>query len=202
MLTLNNYKKIGISLSGGADSALLAFLAMKFFKNQIVFFTTASKEKKYITVKHSINVIKKCIELTNNNNVSQIIEYVNSQERELFLNSLLEKVNNNFVDVIITATTNIPSISDRDLFSNKLDLNIENRRSPLNKKPLFTNENKLYHPFINKDKKEIKKIYESFNLLDSLFPLTRSCESFDVFDKHCGKCWWCEERQWAFGYLE
>ena len=40
-------------------------------------------------------------------------------------------------------------------------------------------------------------------LLDSLFPLTYSCEGSIEATKHhtqhCKKCWWCQERYWAFG---
>ena len=46
-------------------------------------------------------------------------------------------------------------------------------------------------------------------IVDELFPLTRSCESEEKGqqmldggpEEHCGKCWWCLERQWAFGRL-
>lgn len=61
---------------------------------------------------------------------------------------------------------------------------------------------KIYIPFINKDKKELAEIYKKNNLTDTLFPLTRSCvEVTNNFDKHCGECWWCKERLWAFGKL-
>ena len=50
-------------------------------------------------------------------------------------------------------------------------------------------------------KKQLAKIYKDFNLLETL-PLTYSCEEYglDTMD-HCGKCWWCQERFWAFGRL-
>lgn len=190
---------IGLSLSGGADSAVLAYLLMKYSKSKIYFFTTASFEKQIITVKHSSNVIKKCIELTGNLNVEHHINYVKFQDRTEFLNTLIEKVDSNIVDVVYTATTNVPcNVND---FENKLNNDILQRRSPAIIKPLFSHGNKLYHPFINLDKKDIKKLYNDLNILSELFPLTRSCESTSEFDHHCGQCWWCEERLWAFGRL-
>ena len=62
-------------------------------------------------------------------------------------------------------------------------------------------------PLINIDKQGVKELYEKFGLLDTLYPLTRSCESFtDDFSKHCGEykdeqdvCWFCKERYWGFG---
>ena len=60
-------------------------------------------------------------------------------------------------------------------------------------------------PFNNKDKKFIAELYKNLGVLDSLFPLTRSCENNQHYlpdpnnEKHCEKCWWCLERYWGFG---
>ena len=59
------------------------------------------------------------------------------------------------------------------------------------------------------DKRMVAHLYKYFDILDALFPLTRSCEwhnsnTFDAAnpgDGHCGQCWWCKEREWAFGRL-
>ncbi len=64
-------------------------------------------------------------------------------------------------------------------------------------------------PFTNIDKRAVYQLYAINNVVDDLFPLTRSCESDakgqQILDggpeEHCGKCWWCLERQWAFGRL-
>ena len=53
-------------------------------------------------------------------------------------------------------------------------------------------------PLINVDKKGVAKIYEEEGLTDTLFPVTRSCEGSESLHQHCGECWWCEERMWAF----
>ena len=53
----------------------------------------------------------------------------------------------------------------------------------------------------NFDKKELAQIYKEYDLLDTLFPVTRSCEGWQNITGHCGKCWWCEERMWGFGKL-
>ena len=58
-----------------------------------------------------------------------------------------------------------------------------------------------YRPFFNFDKKELAQIYKEYDLLDTLFPVTRSCEGWQNITGHCGKCWWCEERMWGFGKL-
>jgi 7-cyano-7-deazaguanine synthase in queuosine biosynthesis len=63
-------------------------------------------------------------------------------------------------------------------------------------------------PWANTDKKGIAKMYREENLIDTLLPVTRSCEydpNCEFFDDiedpglgHCGECWWCKEREWGF----
>ena len=69
------------------------------------------------------------------------------------------------------------------------------------------------NPFFQVNKKWEAEVYKDFGLLDTLFPLTYSCEG-DAEDTkthtwHCGntlpyerQCWWCQERMWAFGRLQ
>ena len=60
----------------------------------------------------------------------------------------------------------------------------------------------IYHPYINVDKKLVADIYKTHNLMNTLFPLTRSCvgreEETDNYTKECHKCFWCYEKRWAF----
>ena len=59
------------------------------------------------------------------------------------------------------------------------------------------------NPVINVNKKWEAEAYKDKNLLDSLFPLTYSCEGSiedtKYHTQHCKRCWWCQERFWAFG---
>jgi 7-cyano-7-deazaguanine synthase in queuosine biosynthesis len=194
-LFLPNDKRVGIALSGGADSSIIAYILMANLKQQLNFYTFASKEKKYATVHVTNKVIEKCIELTGNTNVTHHIKYGETQERDIFLSFLKENLKNN-VDLIYTGTTNSPLIDDLESFNSKLKEDIALRRDPSIRKPVFSNG--IYSPFINQNKAFIKELYEKHGLLDTLFPITRSCESTDLVSGHCEKCWWCEERIWAF----
>lgn len=53
------------------------------------------------------------------------------------------------------------------------------------------------------DKKFLAEIYQQLGIIDTLFPLTYSCEGDHEITKnymlHCDNCWWCHERFWAFG---
>jgi 7-cyano-7-deazaguanine synthase in queuosine biosynthesis len=194
-------KIIGLSISGGADSAVLAYYLMKNIKEPLHFFTYASEEKQNRTVRNSIAVIEKCMSLTGKINIHHHIKYDKTQERDQFLNYLVESVNKKIVDVMYTATTSSPPESVLETFHEQLSPDLKQRRDPTQKKPLFSHFGKLYHPFINIDKNIIAEMYKELNLLDSLFPLTSSCESLSLSTGHCGQCWWCQERFWAFNKL-
>lgn len=60
-----------------------------------------------------------------------------------------------------------------------------------------------YKPFHNVDKKFVADIYEKNELMESLFPLTWSCngsyKDTNAFTEPCKKCFWCHEKKWAFG---
>jgi len=70
-------------------------------------------------------------------------------------------------------------------------------------------------PFVHKDKRHgTAAMYKEMNILDELLPLTYSCENEKTEEKtklnvvnghqeysHCGQCWFCLERAYAFGRL-
>ena len=79
---------------------------------------------------------------------------------------------------------------------------ISTSRDPNTTRSLFSPIG-YYRPFFNIDKKQIKNMYDELGLTETLFPITRSCDNPKVKIGHCnGKCWWCEERKWAFGTYE
>ena len=49
-------------------------------------------------------------------------------------------------------------------------------------------------------KKAIAAGYEEHDLMDDLFPLTKSC--VDRNKTPCFKCFWCYEKHWAFGMYD
>lgn len=53
------------------------------------------------------------------------------------------------------------------------------------------------------DKRFLADVYESEGVLDEIYPITYSCEGSwaitNGYKDHCGECWWCKERFWAFG---
>ena len=60
-----------------------------------------------------------------------------------------------------------------------------------------------YTPYIFTNKKFVSGVYREHNLMEDLYPLTKSCawgpeSGNENFPNPCGKCFWCNERAWAF----
>ncbi len=59
-----------------------------------------------------------------------------------------------------------------------------------------------YQPYMNVDKKFVAGVYKEHDLMETLYPYTSSCvgseKDTNYFIKGCGKCFWCNEKKWAF----
>lgn len=62
----------------------------------------------------------------------------------------------------------------------------------------------IYQPYANVDKKFVAGVYRDEGLIETLYPLARSCvgtfRTTDGFTRECYKCFWCHEKAWAFDY--
>ena len=62
----------------------------------------------------------------------------------------------------------------------------------------------IHQPYANVDKKFVADVYATNGLMETLYPLTRSCigtyKQTDGFTRECYKCFWCHEKAWAFNY--
>lgn len=60
----------------------------------------------------------------------------------------------------------------------------------------------VYQPFLNVNKRFVAGVFKENNLMDDLYPITRSCvggswQTKD-FTEWCWQCFWCYEKDWAF----
>jgi 7-cyano-7-deazaguanine synthase in queuosine biosynthesis len=188
---------IGIKCSGGADSSLLLYILMSNTEAPIHIFSGAFKRKNRAVITVTPAVIDKCIELTGKTNIFQHIVFSEVENQDSLNDMAKTSLMKNEVTVLYSGVTSIPPDEVTENFLNKTaSPEIYKSRNPNIKKSLL--DDKLYRPFINIDKKKIKEMYQHLGILESLFPLTRSCESIKIFSGHCEQCWWCEERFWAF----
>lgn len=188
----------GVLASGGADSSLLLYLLMKYSKQPLHIFTLSTKQKNFTNSFLINDIVNYCIQKTNRNNVQLHINYADKHTVKTLYNCPFNFLKNQIIDSLYIGDTCWPpddinagfAANGYDIFQNKND------RSPHTQRP--TKWKKFNLPFTNYDKKKIAEIYHHEGVMD-LLPLTRSCESLDnIGNQHCGKCWWCQERIWAF----
>lgn len=188
---------IGVSISGGADSAILLYILMKNHDGPIYAYTCSNSLKHHKNSLHALQVITKCIELTGSMNITHRTFFVPQQSFSSLFDNLGNLYRRDGVEVIYTSVTALPPRTVTDSFYSETPL--RDKRDPGVIRPLYNGP--YYSPFFNVDKAVIKSLYEECDVLEQLFPVTRSCETIENISGHCGKCWWCEERYWGFGRL-
>lgn len=211
-------KVIGQWMSGGADSSLLAYLLCKEIRDQNlnVKFQPLSvrrgRPNNPIYAEGVVDFIRE--DLGVDFILSHEVYYPPLEDSEMteikiFWERDSENFKNNMFQVLYSGITCNPPES-AGLPKNKE----RTRDEEANRPTISRNGIKHYiNPFFNINKKWEAEVYKDFGLLDSLFPMTYSCEG-DAEDTkthtwHCGntlsvenQCWWCIERMWAFGRLQ
>ena len=205
----DNLTKIGMKISGGADSAIVLYMLCKYIietgKDCVIVPITvnyagkafqtqfAAKVLEYIKTNFVVNIEKHYTDLN-----YEFDTYSTVQD------SLVKKLyEDKIIDCHFSGITANPPKEVMEMFNTRGPMDSRDREQ--NKKPQIVGN--TFFPLINIDKQGVKELYEKFGLLDTLYPLTRSCESFtDDFSKHCGEykdeqdvCWFCKERYWGFG---
>lgn len=223
------WNSIAVSLSGGADSALLAFLLCSFapsgFHVHIISHIRCWKDKPWQQY-DAVNVFRWLVNRFPNivferhtNFIAPDLEYGNigpnltdeygkhvsgdNIEIRAFAEYVCFQKN---VDAYYNAVTRNPRLAN---FNGMMERDIE---------PTTENEH-LYmmkhmgrwaiHPFRFTDKSWIIKQYKE-NQIEDLLALTRSCEgtfaniTYETYTPGqyvpvCGECFWCKEREWALG---
>jgi hypothetical protein len=220
------WKNVAISVSGGADSALLAYLICNQITTQSVHIISHKRMwktrpwqshdsltvytwllKKFPNIKfvRHTNFIAPDIEYGNTgpnltDEYGKKVSGDNIQQRS-FAEYICSSEN---VSAYFNAVTRNPKgielggMAERDIEPTNDNKHLE-RMTHMGVEVL--------HPFRFIDKSEIVKKYKELNLMD-LFEITRSCEGeFDGIDYTtytlgqyvpvCGNCFWCKEREWA-----
>ena len=210
------FDKIAVNCSGGADSSLLLYMVVDFLEKEnrkntkITVLTCANDFKGRWNARNSTSVINFIIEKTKTNLIDKHLSYYRDvQDKKYFHEVEYGLINRGEVNLIVSGITANPMSGDTTVYdiTGKLielkDEALPERDGTNNKVWAEHEEASWYTPFANIDKKFISAMYKKYNLVDSLLPLTRSCESFGEstqdYTQPCGKCWWCLERKWGFG---
>tara|TARA_Y100000389_G_scaffold204763_1_gene259449 strand:- start:59 stop:706 length:648 start_codon:yes stop_codon:yes gene_type:complete len=195
--------KIGMKISGGADSAIVLYMLSKYVTENNtgakIIPITVNHEGKDYQEQFAKQVVAHCKEV-----FGDIFEqhqtarnytpdtYASTQQD--LVESLYE---NNIIECHYVGITRDPPKDIVNTFGLK---GPADDRSPGQHRQQVL-DNRIYRPLINIDKKGVAELYDTFAVMDTLFPLTRSCEEFTSnFSKHCETgCWFCQERYWGFG---
>ncbi len=204
------FKNIGFKTSGGTDSSILGYMLFKYVSEErpdlTIIPVTIEKYFNPYHIKFSKYVFDFCKEKFPDVKTGEFqTAYAPFHEWTDILDKLLgwdvaqlkfmtkikaEKI----IDCsVVGLTTNPPGM----YFSGR------GFRTPIEGLVRPEVEETSYYPLRNIDKKGVYELYKHFGLLESLLPLTRSCESVDTkltdnFKKHCAECFRCNERKWAF----
>lgn len=204
-IPITDCANIGISVSGGADSAVLLYILMSSLdENQkLSLYTYGQKSTHYFNLTYSRIVAKRCEELTGFSNYNHIVDYTTTKQT---VDKLFQHPQNDLKDEIIgffyTGFTSNPPEDIANSFLGKDRNTLQSIRDPNITRKIMVNDN-ICMPFANINKKGIADLYKQLGLIETLLPYTRSCESTDPIHlgTHCNNCWWCKERQWSFGKL-
>ena len=219
------HTKICINISGGADSAILLYMLIRYCEKyiptaEIHVITSANSIKGWKNAKWSTTVVDRILQIFYYTTLikSHYTFYSDDQRRSELDDAEKMIKKRTGITFTIHGTTQNPPLEVSKAFG----LEQFKGRDPGHGRTTMSNGfyvHARYMPFMNADKRMVAYLFKHFNMLEELFPFTRSCEwqkgnttaridapefYVDVAnpgDKHCGECWWCKEREWAFGRL-
>ena len=207
-------KRIHSWISGGTDSALLLYLmikSMKHFNYDMKIIPMTVRRPRPTNPLHAAAVIE-VIEEIFNIKLEHKTYYpsIETEEEQIYVDGKFfsdistSLFHEDKTDLIVSGITCNPPIKIQKTFND--GVNKEEHKRGVNTKRILEHCSSFGNffeiaPFININKSQLAKIFKKENLLENLFPVTRSCEDSNSLHQHCGRCWWCDERKWAFGRL-
>tara|TARA_B100000809_G_C15094882_1_gene514625 strand:+ start:1093 stop:1773 length:681 start_codon:yes stop_codon:yes gene_type:complete len=206
---------IGISVSGGADSVALLYILLNHSPHKEFHVYTAIENTKDFRLAAGPGVstiIANILQRNGHRNIHHHITQYNNTGNTFdpvkIYSKAFDDIEAGIITCVYSGVTASPPLEVAEGFYDKRFDDDENMvketESRLPEQNLPTKMGDVYMPFRNYDKMKIAEIYKTYDLITWLFPLTFSCEDTDNQLNnltHCGECWWCNERMWAFGRL-
>lgn len=216
ILIPEHYKKISVNCSGGADSSLLLYILAKYIKDnnldiKLSVLTCGADSKYRWSSERAGSVVNYVIKNIGSGIIDMHYIYFRDEQDVKYFHEIERKLlDDNRAQLIASGITSNPPagefVEDIDGIPNDLTkYAMEDRIGTDHKIWNISTDGAgdFWNPFANVNKRFIADQYDAFKLRSTLLPLTRSCETYvpSGDPSPCGKCWWCLERKWAFGYF-
>ena len=209
---LEDTDKIGISMSGGLDSSIIAWLLCKEIfdtnKDTIVYPLHGIDNTRPTSpenVQNIINFLKKSFptvkikDMSTWDNTKDYIIPKTIKDRDGLKKWCLEYK----IKYLYQGRTSNPPKEVLESFDGNYEKVRSHDKDKLIKRFIVPFNAYLIRPWVNLDKKFIYEQYVKHKLLDTLEPLTWSCiayaEKTKFFTEPCKECYWCKEKHWGFG---
>jgi len=173
--------------------------------------TTNAFPPKNWQVKYAKRVLRKITELTGVEFESHLTNEVTKEDAAEYLStqSALEVNTKSLWDVKFDGVTRNPPQTETQFYTEGIEDSQRNEGSSWYNRTMYVDKDCLmpcYTHMRQYNKKGICDFYVQNNVLDNLFPVTRSCENSGNFkpidhETHCEECWYCRERYWGFGRI-
>lgn len=210
---------ISVFISGGVDSAIMTYMVVlsvqKFGYGNKIYPITSEFLQRPFNIKHAYEVLR-IIEKSTGFKFSQHLifpmpnhsDHISDAEKKPIMSDNIEEYHRryNITTMFNGLTANPPIESVPDNYWGKRQIERDDESLVLKK----LNQRFTQFPFLIKDKRSVAAFYKKYEMIDTLFKATRSCESeaeeSKYFTKTCfdvrpagNECWWCREREYGFG---
>ena len=221
------HKIVTVSVSGGADSALLLWHLLKYQKEsnnsfKVIIYTSAGRNRTYFNFYHALKVQQWIFNYTQFDHNYSWCTFKHKDTTTSNMYNHMKIISKKFKSTLfISGRSSWPQsdglkpyytegmtigwngfpITEEEKVSYARDKNSPSMENIVSVDPgankWFSNDTYYYTPLIAVDKKWIWGSYKYYGIED-LWNTTRSCEGEQpILHQTCGKCWWCLEREWA-----
>ena len=215
-LDFDKFKRVAVSLSGGADSTLLFWLLMTMVEQvmpdiEITPLTGVMPYKgmfKQFTSQATIDKLR--LDFPNAATLMKPRQIIYNKTQDELADWHEKILDEDEFDVILYGLTRNPPIEimeEHDLMTDRIERRDFETGSKETWKRLGGTGLNIYEPFANIDKRWIGQCYRDFELM-KYYMNTFSCEQLretpDLThsEEPCTRCWWCREKKMAFGMYD
>ena len=221
------HKIVTISVSGGADSALLLWHLLKYQKEsnnsfKVIIYTSAGRNRTYFNFYHALKVQQWIFNYTQFDHNYSWCTFKHKDTTTSNMYNHMKIISKKFKSTLfVSGRSSWPQsdglkpyytegmtigwngfpITEEEKVSYARDKDGPSMENIVSVDPgankWFSNDTYYYTPLIAVDKKWIWGSYKYYGI-EGLWNTTRSCEGLQaILEKPCGECWWCKEREWA-----